>query len=455
MLQVGFNVLNSVNLTNDVKLEQLSKVLESQALHGSESLRAFLRFVVLKALDNQDVSLKEYTIATEVFGRHSNYDPRSDSVVRVQASRLRTKLHDYYNTEGKHDKIIIELPKGGYLPTFAYAPLMDEAIEAMPALDLAAQAKQTGSIKSSRTTMQTSAMKLAIGGLALLTLLFAAATFYYRAEATKGKDPLSPGPTESAQLQAAAPLWNAFLKPSDAILVSFSNSKFEGTAETGMKILNPMSSTNKGEAPESATDNSRTITEHYTGIGEVMGVYALADFFSRARYPFKVKRSLLLTWDDLKSNNIVILGSSAENYLLRDLPQQQDFVFGVVKDESGNQSFGVINTKAQASEQKYYFAKQAGPSRSQISEDYALISLLKGLDADHRLMILAGITTYGTQAAAEYVSKPEHIKELISHLNISGDPNTLKLPAYYQVLIKVKVNGGVPVQLSYVTHHVL
>jgi hypothetical protein len=455
MLQAGFNVLNSVNLTNDVKLEQLSKVLESQALHGSESLRAFLRFVVLKALDNQDVSLKEYTIATEVFGRHSNYDPRSDSVVRVQASRLRTKLHEYYNTEGKYDKVIIELPKGGYLPTFAYAPDSDEVIAAMPALEMLPKALQTASIQSQQTAIETSGLKLAIGGLAILALLFAAATLYYRAEATKGKDPLSPGPTESAQLQAAAPLWSDFLKPSEPILVSFSNTQFEGTAETGMKLFRPMSPATKSAAPESATDSSRTITEHYTGIGEVMGVYALADFFSRARYPFKVKRSLLLTWDDLKSNNIVILGSSAENYLLRDLPQQQDFVFGVVKDETNNLSFGVINTKPQAGEQRYYFAKQAGPSRSQISEDYALISLLKGLDADHRLMILAGITTYGTQAAAEYVSKPEHIKELISQLNISSDPNTLKLPDYYQVLIKVKVNGGVPVQLSYVTHHVL
>ncbi len=445
-------MLQAVELSKDVKLEQLSKVLESQALHGSESLKAFLRFVVLKAIDNQDVSLKEYTIATEVFGRNSNYDPRSDSVVRVQASRLRSKLQEYYTTEGKDDEIIIELPKGGYLPNFAIHPI-DKSYPSLPAVEIAAAEAQ--SVQTGLLIRQAKWLKPSVLGLAILTVLLAATTVYYRTEATKVREVPSSASNEASQLQAAAPLWSDFLQPSEHILVSFSNTKFEGTAETGMKILNPIVPTAKNEAPKNAAENSRAITEHYTGIGEVMGVYALADFFSRARYPFKVKRSLLLTWDDLKSNNIVILGSSAENYLLRDLPQQQDMVFGVFKDDSGNMSFGLANPKAKPGEERFYFARQEGPSRSQISEDYALISVLKGLDADHRLMILGGITTYGTQAAAEYVSKPEHIKELISHLNLSGDPNTPKLPPYYQIVIKVKVNGSVPVQISYVTHHVL
>ena len=64
------------------------------------------------------MQLKEYTIATEVFGRRSDYDPRIDSVVRVQAGRLRTKLQEYYTAEGKNDQIVIDLPKGHYHPVF-------------------------------------------------------------------------------------------------------------------------------------------------------------------------------------------------------------------------------------------------------------------------------------------------------------------------------------------------
>src|SRR5262249_46659523 len=73
--------------------------------------------------------LKEYVIATEVFGRDSSYDPRVDSVVRVQAGRLRSKLLEYYATEGKDDKVIIDLPKGHYTPIFSYARNITEALQ--------------------------------------------------------------------------------------------------------------------------------------------------------------------------------------------------------------------------------------------------------------------------------------------------------------------------------------
>src|SRR5215210_7786047 len=120
-----------MELGKEQKLEQLEKVLQSRTLQNSESLKAFLRFVVEKTLDDEDVLLKEYTIATEVFGRNDDYDPRIDSVVRVQAGRLRTKLHEYYTTEGKGDNIIIDLPKGHYHPVFI-CPHPESAPEVSP-----------------------------------------------------------------------------------------------------------------------------------------------------------------------------------------------------------------------------------------------------------------------------------------------------------------------------------
>src|SRR5215831_15426907 len=107
-----------MDVSRDDKLQQLEKVLQSRILHGSESLRAFLRYVVENAVDHREIFLKEYTIATEVFGRDGSYDSRNDSVVRVQAGRLRTKLHEYYATEGVNDKVVIDLPKGHYTPSF-------------------------------------------------------------------------------------------------------------------------------------------------------------------------------------------------------------------------------------------------------------------------------------------------------------------------------------------------
>ena len=79
--------------------------------------------MVEKAIDNQESQLKEYVIATEFFGRKENYNPRIDSTVRVQAGRLRTKLTEYYSTEGKADRVLIDLPKGHYTPVFSYAQI--------------------------------------------------------------------------------------------------------------------------------------------------------------------------------------------------------------------------------------------------------------------------------------------------------------------------------------------
>jgi hypothetical protein len=295
--------------------------------------------------------------------------------------------------------------------------------------------------------------------LLCVALLFSTLFFYVRG---KGERLLLPTPKgDSVEMRLLRPVWQNFLQSPEPILVAYSNTLFEGTAETGMKLLAPLDS--PGLKPELAqplqplrsTLRDTVITQHYTGVGEVMSVYDLAEFFGRFGRSLRVKRSLLLTWEDLKSENFIFLGSSAENLLLRDLPQEQQFVFRTVKTASGKQEFGILNLKPKPGEQKYYLAKQEGPSRSQISEDYALISLLKGLDPQTRLLILAGITTYGTQAATEYVVKPECVADLVSHLNVAPAKNVISLPPYYQILIRVKVNGGVPVQSTYVTHHVL
>jgi hypothetical protein len=439
-----------MDVTKTEKLEELERLLQSRALHGSESLRAFLKFVVLKSVESQNSYLKEYIIATEVFGRSSDYDSRNDSMVRVQAGRLRSKLQEYYRGEGKDDKVIIDLPKGQYTPVFSYVPELNGS-----KLNVAVDSKLAAATELPASTVAT---KATIAVLTVICFALSIIALNYRSEARRLVESAAYKPSESPEAQAAAPLWGELLRSPEPVLVAFSNTQFEGTAETGMRLLKPLDSSGSSGATHAQSSGNEArnsvVTDHYTGIGEVMGVYSLADFFLKAGHPFRVKRSLLLTWDDVKTENLVVLGSPAENLLLRDLPQPQDFLFRLLKNEKQEVSFGIANTKPGPGEQSAYFAKQEGPSRSQISEDYAVISSLKGLNENYRLLILAGITTFGTQAAAEYVTKPEYVKDLISHLSTSNDGQP-RLPSYFQILIRVKVNGGVPVQMQYVTHHVL
>jgi len=97
---------------------QLDKVLASGIFARSDRLIRFLRFSVEQALSGNVDCLKEQTIGIEVFDRKPDYDPRIDPIVRVEARRLRNKLRAYYTSNGRSDEVLIELPKGAYVPSF-------------------------------------------------------------------------------------------------------------------------------------------------------------------------------------------------------------------------------------------------------------------------------------------------------------------------------------------------
>jgi serine/threonine-protein kinase len=114
---------------------QLDKILGSGAFAGSERPSRFLRFIVEQALEGHP--LKETLVGVEVFGRKPAYDPRLDGVVRVEAVKLRSRLKEYYESEGANDEVRIDLPKGGYLPSFEVSPqrivALAESAELAPA----------------------------------------------------------------------------------------------------------------------------------------------------------------------------------------------------------------------------------------------------------------------------------------------------------------------------------
>lgn len=99
-------------------LEELEKVLSSSAFRSAGRSAQLLRFLVEETLAGRADRLKDYTLGAEALGRGENFDPRTDPIARVEASRLRSRLELYYATEGKTDAIRIALPRGGYVPVF-------------------------------------------------------------------------------------------------------------------------------------------------------------------------------------------------------------------------------------------------------------------------------------------------------------------------------------------------
>lgn len=121
----------------------LEKVLVSAEMCRSKKLCQFLRFTVEEVLRGHGSELKEYAIAVGVFKRNREFDPGADPIVRVQARRLRSKLAQYYQAEGRDESIQIEYPVGGYSPIFTRRTPPSMSRPVIPAL-------QAGEVASSR-----------------------------------------------------------------------------------------------------------------------------------------------------------------------------------------------------------------------------------------------------------------------------------------------------------------
>jgi serine/threonine-protein kinase len=105
-------------VTNEQIQRQLTRIISSATFQQVDRLRRFLGFIVTETAAGRGANLKEYLVGVQVFDKDTSFDPRTDPIVRVQARRLRVRLARYYQEEGQNDEVLIELPKGGYAPTF-------------------------------------------------------------------------------------------------------------------------------------------------------------------------------------------------------------------------------------------------------------------------------------------------------------------------------------------------
>jgi hypothetical protein len=187
-----------------------------------------------------------------------------------------------------------------------------------------------------------------------------------------------------------------------------------------------------------ASDPRGVILDHYTGVGEVLAVHQLDRVFTLFNRQIRVKRGALFSLDDAKNNDLIFIGSPAENLTLLEIPGTQQFVFRkapVPRDGDVE----VVNLQPDPGESKTYIAS---PSNQPIAEDYAVIGLEPGIDPVRSTLILAGTTTMGTQAAAEYVCREDSLAELLSRLGVSKATDLMP----FEALLRVKVSHGVPVK---------
>ena len=405
----------------EMLLQQIDRLVASHALHGSESLCKLLRYLAKHAVEHPGTPIKEFQIATEVFGRSSDFDPQLDSMVRVQAGRLRSKLADYYNSDGLGDPVVVELPKGTYLLSFHH-----RNSSASKSLGNT----QNGIVRTDSLEKSTE-RRWGTEVISLSIFLAAAILVIVWLLATRNSPPVSLASQSEPVPAAFRVFWKGFTSGPDEPWVVFSNAAFVGRPETGMRYR------------DAKRDAGAPILDHYTGVGEVLAVHQLDGVFALLHHRIRVKRGSLFSLDDGKNNNLIFIGSPSENLSLLEMPGTQEFVFQRLTSGPRKGDQAIINVHPLPDEAKEFLAT---PSGLPLTEDYAVLGLVRGMTQGQYVLILAGTTTIGTQAAVEYVCRQSSVEELLLRLSVSQD-GELKP---FEAVIRVKVARGVPVETELV-----
>jgi hypothetical protein len=403
----------------ELLLAEVDRLVTRELLRGSESLCRILRYLAEQAIAHPGVPVKEYQLAIDVFGRPPDFDARFDSTVRVQTGRLRAKLAEYYAGEGQADKVIVEIPRGSYTLTFHERP--PQAVSVQPP----ASANEMQVANPAALPSRANILAWTFG---LIAIALAIAVMYLVRTPTK---------TSASALETAAPaladFWSGFTDGTEQPWVVFSNAEFVGEPRTGMRYFNPV------------LDSKEGILDHYTGVGEVLAIHELDRLFTSFHRGIRVKRGRLLSFDDVKNNDLIFVGSSSENLTLRDLPMTRDFVFQNVESGPRKGDLAIVNVHPREGEAGSYLAMSGRP----LVEDYALVGLVPGLNPGRWVMILAGTTTIGTQAAVEFVCRPSNVGELLNRVPRTKGTDVRQ----FEAVIHVKISRGVPVQSEVVALH--
>jgi hypothetical protein len=399
--------------------QQIDRIIKSHSLRGAESLSRLLQYCAKQSLEHPDEQLKEYQIAREVYGRSADFDPQTDSCVRVQAGRLRVKLSEYYAGEGANDPIVVKLPKGGYHLVFEPPAMALPAQVAPPVEKPTPQPVVPGPWRFALVASLTCLLiSLAVLGNLLLNRKQSSAAATSNHEAQSATGPL-------------ADFWRPFIATPERPWVIFSNAAFVGRPETGMRYY------------KSGEDGKASVYDHYTGVGEVLAVHALDDAFASLGRGIRVKRGSLFTMDDANNTNLIFVGSPSENLSLLDIPGTQEFVFQRATSGDRKGDLSIVSRHPKPGEASSYLAS---PSSFPLTEDYAVVGLVPGVSPQRMVMILAGTTTFGTQGAVEFVCRPDAVEKILQQI-----PGSAKEMKPFEALVRVKVVRGVPMETELVS----
>jgi hypothetical protein len=426
------------------KHAQLARVVDSAVLQNAPMLQKLLEFLGSQAINGDTEEINETALAIKVFGRSDDFDPTTDTSVRTAVYRLRTKLREYYAAEGKLDPISVEIRKGHYAPVFRRQLCSNTSAASQPSVPL----RETPHAESVPVTPEppkrqrsipikpsavAAGLLLFIGGLAAGVIL---------AISSNARD------RTAARSEPLDSLWRSFLGSERTVLVTFSNAELlqtdtrdllrydVGAVDARGAEVDPSLAAKHVALPQFVRNHSLFYEDGYSGTGEVNAVHALTRMLSKAGVDVLVKRVRLLTTDDLKAHNVVLLGSSQENRAVAELHLGQSYVFDFPSGSRSSWAGRIFDKRAVPGASAASWSVQRDPKTKALLTDYAVFAVVPGVAPNRRVMMLAGLTTSGTQGAAEFATSSSQVAELLNSL-FRGGP-----PSLFEAILEVQVVQG-------------
>jgi hypothetical protein len=407
----------------DAVREQIDRLLQSKTFQTSEVHRRLLQYLADRTLASDADRLKEYTVGLEAFGKPPSYDPKHDSIVRLQMGRLRQKLAVYYQSEANGDPVLVSIPKGGFKLVFE----SNEPHRADPEPESPARQRRTF------------ILSVAVAALAL----WAVVATVLAVRSSRQAAPVTG--VWSTELES---LWKPYLESSRPLLVSLGTPLFVRFPDFGFfrdpkaNDWDDLEKSDRFRTIHKALGDKEVLPNHnFTGAGEASAAFLIAKLLATRKRDLQLTRSSILSWQQIADQDVVFLGPPKFNLQLQEASLMQDLVI-----EPG----GIHNRRPQPGEPAF-LEDHLLPGKTNEGETHALITRTTGPSGQGEFLMIAGNASADTFAAAEWMTQPRRAGELAAHLR---GRNT-DLPRHFQAVIKVAFKQGIPVQSSYVFHHVL
>jgi hypothetical protein len=430
---------------DDPRWHLVQRIVVSRSMGRSPLLSEFLLYICDRHLRNQSADLTEQRIGVHVFGRSEGYNSNDDNIVRNYARTLRKRVEDYFATEGKHEDLKLEIPRGAYVPVFYSRPPENEPEEtpattdawctdtsAAPSLIEETPLPAKGPIRSPLFYPYV-ALCFILAGVVVIYCALRGFPRAWRAVAAPASQPISPSDALWGQLFQKER--DTFVVPADSGLVIMQGLT-RHPVSLGDYVSGKYQSDGTSHAAISAGDVRELGTRRYTSIVDLNLVLRL----SRLKQVFPQRMMVCyardLRMDDVRSDNAILLGSVDANPWVGLFEQQLNFRFSF--DPKSDSAPVILNQHPLAGEQLVY----ANHHDASWHSTFGRIAYLSNLDGSGHVLLVGGLNMAGTQAAGEFVLNPTLMRPTLDHARA---PNGSLRP--FEILIEtsnVAANASSP-----------